>query len=74
MYVVFCGKGKGNLQHYVKECSEIRERFTKLEKDKEEILRKLLDEVKGEIIRKLWKEKEIVKRMESKEDRKEMYR
>jgi len=34
----------------------------------------VLDEVKGEIIRKLWKEKEIVKRMESKEDRKEMYR
>ncbi|KYM79321.1 hypothetical protein ALC53_10216 [Atta colombica] len=40
-YWVFCGKGKDNLQHYVKECSEIKERFTKLEKDKEEILRKL---------------------------------
>jgi len=30
--------------------------------------------MKGEIIRKLWKERKIVKRMESKEDRKEMYR
>jgi len=30
--------------------------------------------MKGEIIRKLWKERKVVKRMESKEDRKEMYR
>ena len=58
--------GKDNLKHYVEECLEIRERFTKLGKDKEEILRRLydenLDEVKGEIIRKLWKEREEVKR------------
>jgi len=57
---------------------EIRERFTKVGKNKEEILRKLcdeeLDEVKGEIIRKLWKKREIMKRMESKEDREKMYR
>ena len=38
---IFCGKGKDNLKYYVEECSEIRERFTKLGKDKEEILRKL---------------------------------
>jgi len=41
---IFCGKGKNNLKHYVEEYSEIRERFTKLGKDKEEILRKLCDE------------------------------
>jgi len=72
---LFCGKGKNNLKHYVE---EIRERFTKVGKNKEEILRKLcdeeLDEVKGELIRKLWKKREIVKRMESKEDREKMYR
>ena len=51
---IFCGKGKDNLKHYVEECSEIRERFIKLGKDKEKILRKLCDEVldEGEIIRK----------------------
>jgi len=38
---IFCGKGKDNLKHYVEECSEIRERFTKVGKDKKEILRKL---------------------------------
>ena len=41
---------------------EIRDRFTKVGKNKEEILRKLcdeeLDEMKGEIIRKLWKKRE----------------
>ncbi|KYM80834.1 hypothetical protein ALC53_08718, partial [Atta colombica] len=57
--------------------SEIRERFTKLGKDKEENLKKLCDEeleMKREIIRKLWKERKIVKRMESKEDREEIGR
>ena len=30
---IFCDKRKDNLKHYVEECSEIRERFTKLGKE-----------------------------------------
>jgi len=35
---IFCDKGKDNLKHYIEECLEIKEKFTKLGKDKEEIL------------------------------------
>lgn len=54
---LFCDRRKNNLQHYVEECSVIRERFTKLEEESGGILRRLYDEdlgeMKGEIIRKL---------------------
>ncbi|KYQ52562.1 hypothetical protein ALC60_08278 [Trachymyrmex zeteki] len=37
---LFCDKGEDNLEHYVKECEEVRDSFQELGIDKDEIIKK----------------------------------
>ncbi|KYN18013.1 hypothetical protein ALC57_09658 [Trachymyrmex cornetzi] len=54
------------MMHYIGECREIKDRFKSLGRGNKEILKRLqdesLDEEKGELLRKLWKEREEVKK------------
>ncbi|KYM96256.1 hypothetical protein ALC62_13072 [Cyphomyrmex costatus] len=63
MLCVFCGEGKDDLEHYVKFCEKVRGGwFQELGENSDEIIKILrdenLDEKKGKILRRLWKEKE----------------
>ncbi|KYQ51844.1 hypothetical protein ALC60_09045 [Trachymyrmex zeteki] len=64
---VFCGKGRDNIVHYVGECEEVSGRFKELGEGNEKVIDRLrgkkLDDCKGKIIKKLWKDKEIILRV-----------
>lgn len=66
---LFCGKGKDCLEHYVRECQDIKEWFVELGMDEKEIINLIweneLDKTKGRILRKLWKESERELRKEN---------
>lgn len=66
---LFCGKGKDCLEHYVRECQDIKEWFVELGMDEKEIINLIwgneLDKTKGRILRKLWKERERELRKEN---------
>ena len=68
---IFCGEGKNNLEHYVKDCVETKIKFTDLREEEKKILKRIwdnnLDDVKGEVLRKLWKEREKLFRNKKKE-------
>ncbi|XP_020297358.1 uncharacterized protein LOC109861916 [Pseudomyrmex gracilis] len=63
---IFCEIGKDELEHYVDECRCTKEWFISLGADKKERLDRIgdddLEKNKGEILEKLWKEKEKRKR------------
>lgn len=63
---LFCGEGKDCLEHYVRECQDIKKWFKDLGGDEEEIINRIwrneLDGTKGRTLRKLWKEREKVLR------------
>lgn len=58
---LFCGEGKDCLEHYVRECQDIKKWIKDLGGDEEEIIiriwRNELDGTKGRTLRKLWKER-----------------
>jgi len=62
----FCNKGRDDLLHYVEGCEETAKWFRGLGRNKEEIWDKVwsedLDERKGELLVKIWKEKEKIRR------------
>lgn len=59
---LFCGIGEDKVKHFVEECEKVKGWFWKLEINSEERWSRLwseeLDERKGKILRKLWREKE----------------
>jgi hypothetical protein len=59
---LFCDKGRDSLDHYVKECEEIKEWFKDLGEISDRIIEEIYNEelgrCKGKIIQKLWKERE----------------
>jgi len=61
------------VKHYVSEYRETIEWFMVLEKDKEEIIKKLylekLEECKGKVLRRLWKEKMRIKIKNNEEEK-----
>jgi len=61
----FCDKDKDCFKHYI-ECREIKNWFSKLGENKEEVWDRIwsqdLDEWKGEVLVRIWKEKEKAKR------------
>ncbi|KYM96949.1 hypothetical protein ALC62_12384, partial [Cyphomyrmex costatus] len=72
---IFCKKGRDNIEHYVRECEEMEERFNYLGEDKGRILERLwseeLDETKGKVIRNLWKDRDkILKELKEKDKEK----
>ncbi|KYN01668.1 hypothetical protein ALC62_07497 [Cyphomyrmex costatus] len=62
MMCVFCGDGKDDLEYYVKFCEKVRGWFQELGENSDEIIKifrdENLDETKGKIISRLWKENE----------------
>jgi len=64
----FCKKGRDNIEHYIEECTNVKEWFSGLGNDKKEIWDRLwsedLDEEKGKVIIRLWKTKEKLMRVE----------
>lgn len=64
VYCVFCGGDEDSIRHYVKECVKINEWFRDLGENCEEIESRIwsdeLDDVKGRVIKKLWREKESI--------------
>lgn len=60
----FCGLRPDNLEHYVRECKEVKEWFTKLGNNEEDRLKRIRDDTlnnkKGRTLLKLWKEKERI--------------
>lgn len=58
---VFCKKGQDCIDHYVKECNRVREWFKPLGENVSKRIHRIwsdeLDDVKGKIIKRLWKEK-----------------
>ncbi|KYM93610.1 hypothetical protein ALC62_15968 [Cyphomyrmex costatus] len=74
---IFCKKKVGiiGIEHYVRECEEMEERFNVLGEDKGRILERLwseeLDETKGKVIRNLWKDRDkILKELKEKDKEK----
>jgi len=65
----FCGRGKDNLEHFVRACEETKKWFNEIGESHEDILRKIwnkdLDEKKGEALVKLWKKKESRRKEEN---------
>ncbi|KYN37733.1 hypothetical protein ALC56_07932 [Trachymyrmex septentrionalis] len=61
---IFCAKGRDNIEHYVRECEELRVRCNKLGEEKRKIIDKLwgkeLDDIKNKVIK---KDKEKILRM-----------
>ncbi|KYQ58106.1 hypothetical protein ALC60_02913 [Trachymyrmex zeteki] len=59
---IFYGEGRDNITHYAMECKGIKINFKDLGREDNEILERLwdenLDETKGAMISKLWKERE----------------
>jgi len=55
--VFFCGEGRDNVEHYVRECRITKEWFMELGKNKEEIIKRIYSENlegnKGKMLRKL---------------------
>lgn len=47
---IFCGIGKGNMKHYMRECKEMNNWFDELGIDYEENWNNELDEIKAKII------------------------
>jgi len=62
----FCDIGRDSMEHYIGECVKMRGWFKDLGKNTEEIWNRLwgedLDERKGEVLVKIWKEKERMER------------
>ena len=62
---VFCGLGEDCISHYVKECDATKDWFSELGKNCNDIEERIwsdeIDNTKGRILSKLWKEKEIIK-------------
>jgi len=62
----FCGKGKDNMEHFIRECEETSEWFREVGENRDEIWKRVwsedLDERKGEVLVRLWKRKERTKR------------
>jgi len=58
---IFCEEGLDNIEHYVGECVEVKEWFAGLGSNVNERIQKLLnddlEEEKGKILERLWKEK-----------------
>lgn len=59
---IFCGVGQDEMKHYIEECSEVKCWFEELGRSKEERMQRLwddkLDDKKGRIIERVWKERE----------------
>jgi len=62
----FCGRGKDNMEHFIRECEAVSEWFREVGETREEIWKRIwsedLDEKKGEILVRIWKSKERRKR------------
>lgn len=58
----FCRRGKDNMEHFMEECRVVKSWFEKLGGNMEERWNRIwndeLDEVKGKILRRIWKENE----------------
>ncbi|XP_029676802.1 uncharacterized protein LOC115243745 [Formica exsecta] len=61
---VFCGIGEDCINHYFKDCDVTKSWFIEIGKNENEVEEKLwndvLDDAKGRLLRKIWKEKENV--------------
>lgn len=60
----FCNEGKDNIEHYVKECKEVKGWFQGIGRNEEETLKNIwndnLDKNKGKCLVRLWKEKDRI--------------
>lgn len=65
---MFCGEGRDNFKHFIRECRVFKIWFDCLGNKEEEIMKRLwkdeLDEVKEKVLRHFWEEKEKVKKRE----------
>jgi len=64
----FCGKGRDNMDHYVEDCRMTKEWFRRLGNNNKEIWDRIwsedLDEEKGEVLVRIWKTKEKIRKEE----------